>query len=129
MKLTVYNSLRSLHPPAGQRCIDWVERGDVTYLTSSMTFLTSTSDLRSTFKIEGGDARVNPVPTTSQPPLLNSFTTCLPRRPVAPVMRAFLAIVLVRRWLTSVIRRWAVGGESVDRHPCIKKIARTRSCL
>jgi hypothetical protein len=94
----------------------------VTYLTSSMTFLTSTSDPRSTFKIESGDARVNPVPTTSQLPLLNSFTTCLPRKPVAPVMRAFLAMVVVRRWFTSVIRRWAVGGDSVDRHPGIKKL-------
>ena len=66
------------------------------YLTASRVFATSTSDPRSSFRIDGGLARVKPVPVTSQPALSKTFTTCLPSRPVAPVMRAFFAILMVR---------------------------------
>lgn len=65
-----------------------------THFTPSSIFATSDSEARSSFTIEGGFARVNPVPTTSHPCLWNAFTTCLPSRPVAPVMRAVFAIVV-----------------------------------
>ena len=45
--------------------------------------------------IEGGLARVYPVPLTSQPARSKALTTWRPRRPVAPVMRAVFGIVFV----------------------------------
>lgn len=58
------------------------------------------SELRSSFKIVGGFARENPVPTTLYPARWKAGTTARPRRPVAPVMRAVLGIVVVlRRWV------------------------------
>jgi hypothetical protein len=66
-------------------------------LTSSRTASTKDEELRSSLMIEGGFARVNPVPTTSKPCLWNAFTTCLPSRPVAPVTRAvFVMFVVVK---------------------------------
>jgi hypothetical protein len=71
---------------------DW---GVGTYLTSSRALETSASLPRSSFRIDGGLARVKPVPTTFQLALWNAFTTCLPSRPVAPVIIAVFAIVVV----------------------------------
>lgn len=62
-------------------------------MTSSRVFATSASEPRSSFKIVGGLARVKPVPFTSQPLRSKLLATCLPSRPVAPVMRAVLAMV------------------------------------
>jgi hypothetical protein len=69
--------------------------GVETYLTSSRALETSASLPRSSFRIDGGLARVNPVPMTFQLALWKAFTTCLPSRPVAPVMIAVFAIVVV----------------------------------
>jgi hypothetical protein len=59
--------------------------------------------------IEGGLARVNPVPTTVQPAREKAFTTCRPRRPVAPVTRTVLGIVVVL---------WDVVGSSRELFQC-----------
>ena len=64
-------------------------------MTSSRTLEIDASLPRSSFMIDGGLARVNPVPTTFQPPLWKDLTTCLPSRPVAPVTSAVFAIVVV----------------------------------
>lgn len=64
-------------------------------LVSSMAADTASWEFRSSLMIEGGLARVNPVPTTVQPAREKAFTTCRPRRPVAPVMRTVLGIVVV----------------------------------
>lgn len=66
-----------------------------TNLTCSRVAATSASEPRSSFKIVGGLARVNPVPLASHPAPLNPLRTCRPSRPVAPVMRAILAMVLI----------------------------------
>ena len=68
--------------------------GKWTYLTSSSVFATCSWEPKSSFKIPAF-TRVNPVPTTSQLCLWNALTTCLPSRPVAPVTRAVLVIVVV----------------------------------
>jgi len=70
-----------------------MRESELTYLTSLRTLATSDSEPRSSFKIVGGFARVNPVPTTSHPFRSNALTTCLPSRPVAPVTSAIFAIV------------------------------------
>ena len=67
------------------------------YLTSSRILSTSTAEPRSSFKTEGGAARVRPVPTTSQPARSKTLTTCLPSRPVAPVMSTFFDMLM--RWV------------------------------
>ncbi len=64
-------------------------------MTSLRAVATSSSELISSFKIVGGFARVNPVPLTSQPARSKALTTCLPSRPVAPVMRAVFAMVVM----------------------------------
>lgn len=61
---------------------------------------TSDSEPRSSFTIEGGFARVNPVPVVSHPARWKAFTTCLPSRPVAPVIRAVFAMMC-----------WSLSGE------------------
>ena len=66
----------------------------VTHLASSRTASTEAEELRSSLMIEGGFARVNPVPTTSNPCLWNALTTCLPSRPVAPVIRAVFVMMV-----------------------------------
>lgn len=57
-------------------------------MVSSNTRSISEAELRSSFTIEGGLARENPVPTTLYPARWNARRTCRPRRPVAPVTRA-----------------------------------------
>jgi hypothetical protein len=66
---------------------------ETTYFDSSRALITSGSDPRSTLRIDGGFARVNPVPVTFQSARSKALRTCRPRRPVAPVMRQDLAIV------------------------------------
>ena len=65
-------------------------------MTSPRVLATSDSEPRSSFTIEGGFARVNPVPVVSHPARWKAFTTCLPSRPVAPVIRAVFAIMCWR---------------------------------
>lgn len=93
-KRTMYHDLRSSHPRACPLVAPLIIEGSVMYyLTSSIVFATSDSEPRSTFKIVGGLARENPVPTAFQSSRSNAFTTCLPSKPVAPVMSAVFAIV------------------------------------
>jgi hypothetical protein len=80
------------------------------YLTSSMVLTTSASEPRSSFKMAGGLAREKPVPTTFQSCLLKAVTTCRPRRPVAPVIRAVLAMAMYVGMVLLRASTWAGGG-------------------
>lgn len=71
----------------------WDCGGCSTYLMSSRRLAMEPSEFKSRGRIVGGFARVRPVPVTSHPLRWNSFMTCLPRRPVPPVMRAVFDIV------------------------------------
>ena len=64
----------------------WLVR---THFTSSRDFSTAAWSERSSLTMCGGDAREKPVPTASQSfDSENVRRTCLPSRPVAPVMSA-----------------------------------------
>ena len=56
--------------------------------------LTASVSPRSSLMMDGGEARVKPVPTTSHPSLWNATTTFRPSRPEAPVMRTFLDMMV-----------------------------------
>jgi hypothetical protein len=71
----------------------------------------SASEPRSSFRVAGGFARANPVPTTVQSFLSKAVATCLPSRPVAPVMRAVFAMVVVVRSLGAFRDRGVVDRE------------------
>jgi len=90
----------------------------------------SASEPRSSFRVAGGFARANPVPTTAQSCLSKALTTCLPSRPVAPVMRAVFAMVVVVRSLGAFRDRGVVDRELVDasvRQVVIFTFTRSRS--
>lgn len=53
------------------------------YFTSSSAFSMAAASNRSSLMVEGGDARVRPVPMTDQPRASKAWATWLPRRPVA----------------------------------------------
>lgn len=63
------------------------------YLDSFNAFDTSDSEAKSTLRMVGGFARENPVPTVFQFSRSNTFRTCLPSKPVAPVMSAVFAMM------------------------------------
>ena len=64
------------------------------YLTSCSTVESSAGSDRLTLRMVGGLARVNPVPTAFHPADLKACSTWRPRKPVAPVMSAVLAMVV-----------------------------------
>ena len=76
-----------------------------------MVLVIFASEPRSSFKIDGGFARVNPVPTTCHSFLSNAVTTCRPSRPVAPVMRAVLVIAMFSCVVGS--SKWEAGNYDV----------------
>ena len=61
-----------------------------THFISSIAFFTAVSSPRSSLMMSGGFALEKPVPTTSHSLVSEKVrVTCLPSKPVAPVMRTF----------------------------------------